>query len=84
MKRNLFKVRQVLAILVLVTLGLAGPAKAQDFSLSVYGGRMTGENWEDTLSQDIDFREASIADSAKSDEETCADNREDIKFPDHI
>lgn len=60
MKSDRSKARNVLAIMVLIVASLAGTAVAGDFALSVYGGRMTGENWEDTLSPDVDFRDAYI------------------------
>ncbi len=61
MKENMLQARKVLVLVVILVSGHVGAAGAEDFALSVYGGRMTGEHWEDTLSLDVDYRDASIA-----------------------
>jgi len=44
----------------LVFLWLTGVCGAQDFALSLYGGRMTTETWQDALFQKPDFADAGI------------------------
>lgn len=60
MNSNRFKTRTLLAVVALISAGLAGTAAAGDFALSLYGGRMTAENWEDTLSPSVEYRDAYI------------------------
>ncbi|MEE4242757.1 MAG: hypothetical protein V2I36_14920, partial [Desulfopila sp.] len=61
MKGNMLQTRKVLALMIIVIAGHVSTAGAEGFALSLYGGRMTGENWEDTLSLDTDYRDASVA-----------------------
>ena len=52
---------KVVLFLGIGVLGMIGFGNAaDDLSLSLYGGRMTSEVWEDTLSKNVDFIDAGI------------------------
>jgi hypothetical protein len=54
-------------VLTVCLLGIApGGGLAQDFSLALYGGRLTTEKWESALSPGADFSDATIFTAAGS------------------
>jgi hypothetical protein len=48
------------ALLVLLLALMKNSAAAENFSLSVYAGRMTSEHWHETLSDSVDYEDAYI------------------------
>lgn len=54
-------------VLAVCLFGIApGVGLAQDFSLALYGGRLTTEKWESAISPGVDFADATIIAAAGS------------------
>jgi hypothetical protein len=58
--RSKFLKLTLLAEVLLVFTCLAGSVDARDFALSVYGGQMTAEQWESSLSPDAEYQDTYI------------------------